>query len=196
VSTPRFELDLGVAGAFGASSGTIDARRGMPDLGTLVEFGPRVRWNIGPGVGGGRWRLEVPLRGVLDLSDGFARRGVVGEPKVIFERQAQGGWVYSTSVGAIVGNRRFADTLYGVAPAFETSDRPAYVAESGLIGWRVASGFSRPLTADWRLFGVARLDSVAGAANRDSPLVRRNVGASIGLGVNYTWSRSARAAWD
>jgi len=46
------------------------------------------------------------------------------------------------------------------------------------------------------LFGFARLDTVAGAANENSPLVRRSTGASVGLGVAYTWMRSERAAFD
>lgn len=50
IKTPSFELDVGVAGSFGAKSDDIKARSGMPDLGTLVEFGPRLRWNIGGGV--------------------------------------------------------------------------------------------------------------------------------------------------
>jgi outer membrane protein len=51
IKTPRFELDIGVAGSFGANSDDIDARRGMSNLGTLVEFGPRVKWNLGAGPG-------------------------------------------------------------------------------------------------------------------------------------------------
>ena len=38
----------------------------MPDLGTLVEFGPRVKWNLGSGPGNGRWRAELAVRGVFD----------------------------------------------------------------------------------------------------------------------------------
>ena len=38
VKQPAFEVDIGVSGAFGARSDDIEARRGMPDLGTLVEF--------------------------------------------------------------------------------------------------------------------------------------------------------------
>lgn len=37
LKTERFELDIGFAGAFGSDSKDSDARRGLPDLGTLVE---------------------------------------------------------------------------------------------------------------------------------------------------------------
>jgi outer membrane scaffolding protein for murein synthesis (MipA/OmpV family) len=60
----------------------------------------------------------------------------------------------------------------------------------------VGTAFSRSLARDWNLFGFARLDTVAGAANESSPLVRRTTGATVGLGVAYTWLRSQRAAFD
>jgi outer membrane scaffolding protein for murein synthesis (MipA/OmpV family) len=196
IKTERFELDIGFAGSFGASSDVIDARRGMPDLGALVEFGPRVKWNLGQGPGGGRWRLELPLRAVFDLSDGLARRGATFEPELAFERRAHAGWTYSTSVSAILADRRLADTFYGVGPIYATAERPAYVARSGLVSWRLSGSFTRTLSPDWRLFGFGRIDSVSGAANTASPLVRRNAGATVGAGVAYTWMRSERRAVD
>ena len=92
IKTPRFELDIGVAGSFGARSDDVAARRGMPDLGTLVEFGPRIKWNLGEGPGGGRWRAELPVRGVFDLNDRAAHRGMAFEPELSFQRRAKGGW--------------------------------------------------------------------------------------------------------
>ncbi len=50
--------------------------------------------------------------------------------------------------------------------------------------------------ADWRLFGFARIDTVAGGANKNSPLVRQTTGATVGLGVSYTWMRSSERARD
>lgn len=194
--TPTFEVDVGVAGSFGSRSEDIEVRRGMPDLGTLVEFGPRLKWNIGQGPGNGRFRAEFPLRGVFDLNDHLAHKGMAFEPELIFERPAQGGWSYSTSIGAVWGDRRLADTFYGVAPIHAMAGRTAYVADSGLIAWRLAASFSRNLSPDLRLFGFARADSVAGAANESSPLVQQKTGASVGLGLTYTWKRSKNQAAD
>lgn len=194
--TPAFEVDVGVAGAFGSRSEEIEVRRGMPDLGTLVEFGPRLKWHIGQGPGNGRFRAEFPLRGVFDLNDHLAHKGMAFEPELIFERPAQGGWSYSTSIGAVWGDRRLADTFYGVAPIHAMAGRPAYVADSGLIAWRLSASFSRKLSPDLRLFGFARADSVAGAANESSPLVQQTTGASVGLGLTYTWKQSKDQAAD
>lgn len=196
VKTPTVEIDVGVAGSFGASSDDIEIRRGMPDLGTLVQFGPRLKWNLGQGPGQGRWRAEFPLRGVFDLDDGLAHKGMAFEPELIFERRAEGGWGYSTSIGAVWGNRQLADTFYGVAPLHARAGRAAYVADSGLITWRLSASFSRHLSPDLRLFGFARADSVARAANAASPLVQQQTGTSVGLGLLYTWKQSERRAAD
>ena len=187
------ELDIGVSGAFGSNARDVSARSNMPDLGTLIEFGPRLTWKLGEAAGG-RWRVELPLRGVFDLSDGAAQRGLAFEPELQFDRRTVGGWSYSTSVSAVFANRRLADTFYGVANQYATATRPAYAAESGLIAWRVSTSASRALGPDWRLFGFARLQTVGGAANKASPLVRQTTGASIGLGVAYTWKQSEQRA--
>jgi MipA family protein len=196
LKTPRFELDIGVSGAFGSSSNDIEARRGMPNLGTLVEFGPRLKVNLGPGPGGGRWRLELPLRGVFDLSDSLAHRGLTVEPELVFERRSPTGLAYSVGIGAIAADQRLSSTFYGVDPVFARPDRPAYRAEGGLLAWRLSTSASIPVGPDWRLFGFVRLDSVSGAANRASPLVRATNGVSAGFGAAYTWRRSTARAAD
>lgn len=194
--TRDFELDVGFAGSFGSNSDRIDARQGMKDLGTLVELGPRLKWNLGAGPAGGSLRAELPLRAVFDISDSFAHRGLSFEPELVYDRRSQAGWRYSASIGAIVADRKLARTFYEVSAAEATLARPTYTAHSGLVGWRLATSVSRSLTPDWRLFGFARIDSVAGSANKNSPLVRQTTGATIGIGVTYTWMRSSERARD
>jgi len=189
IKTPQYELDIGFAGAFGSNSNDIEARRGMPDLGTLIEFGPRLKWNLGDGPANGRLRAEFAVRGVFDLSDGFSNKGISFEPKLIYERAA-GPWRYSTSAGLIVGNQKLASTFYGVAPAFATAFRPAYNAESGLIAWRLGANLTRQLSPQVRIFGFAQLNTVAGAANSASPLVQKRNGSTLGVGLLYTFAKS------
>lgn len=194
VRTPTFEIDVGVAGAFGSSASDIEARRGMADLGTLVEFGPRLKWNLGEGLGG-RLRLELPVRGVFDIDDRLAHRGTSFEPEVNWRRRTDA-WTWGASVGLVAADRRLADTFYGVPASVATPTRPAYRARGGLVAWRFGASATREITDDWRLFVFGRLDSVEGAANQASPLVRRTNGASVGVGVTYTWLRSSRPAED
>ncbi len=194
IKTDQYELDIGVAGSFGSNSDEIDARRGMPALGTLVEFGPRLKVFLGPGPGNGRWRAEFPVRGVFDLSRSAAHRGTSFEPELIFERETASRWRYSTRLSAILADQRLASTFYGVDTAYATTDRPAYRAASGLVSTRLAVSLSYSPSRDWRLFSVARLNTVSGSANEASPLVRQSTGTSVGVGVVYTGFRSERMA--
>ena len=133
---------------------------------------------------------------MFDLNDDLAHKGMAFEPTLRFERRTQRGWEYHTSVGAVVGDRRLADTFYGVAPAYATPQRPAYTARGGLIAWRLGTTISHRVNEDLRLFAFARVDSVSGAANDASPLVDRRTGASAGLGLTWTLMRSSAEGRD
>lgn len=195
--TDRYELDVGFAGAFGSSSDEVPARQGMPRLGTLVEFGPRLKWRLSPDDrAAGRWTLELPVRGVFDVDDGFRRRGISVEPELDYDLRLTGALDLGLRASVIFGDRALADTFYGVAPAFATADRPAYRARAGLVAWRLGASLSRPLGPDWRVFGFVRVDSVHGAANASSPLVRRPTDATAGIGLTWTWLRSASRGSD
>lgn len=194
VRTPEFELDLGFAAALGASSERLEARKGMPDLGLLLEAGPKLRWNLAE-QGSLRWRAELPLRAVFDASDSMKMRGWSLEPALQLEHRGET-WMSTWSVGALLGNRRLTDTFYGVAPVYATVDRPTYEASAGLIAWRANLSVSRALARDWRVFGFTRIESLAGAANRASPLVQRQSGASFGIGLSWSGWRSERTAAD
>jgi outer membrane scaffolding protein for murein synthesis (MipA/OmpV family) len=196
IKTPRLELDLGFSGAFGASSQQIEARQGMPDLGTLVEFGPRLKWHLGEGEGQRHWRVELPLRGVFDLNHQFAHKGLSFEPELVFERRNPVGWSFNTVASLVWGDQRLADTFYGVAPGLATGQRPAYAAQGGLIAQRLSLGVWQDLTPRLRLFGLLRFESVHGAANLDSPLLKKRSDGLLLLGLKYSWKQSDRAGTD
>ena len=127
--SPEFEFDVGAGASLGANSRNIDARRGMPDLGTLVEVGPRLKWHLGAAPGKGKWRLEMPLRAAFELSGGLRSRGASFEPDLVYDRRNPDGWNTKASVGAVFGSRTLNDHFYGVAPAYATATRQAYTGE-------------------------------------------------------------------
>ncbi len=185
------EIDVGLAGSFGSAPRDNDARRGMRRIGTLAELGPRVKWDLGPGFGGGRWRAALPLRLVLDVDHGFQDRGVAFEPDIGWGRRSASGWGYGVNLGLMIGSRRLAETFYEVKPQdVIIPTRPAYEAKAGLISTRLGISAFKPLSPDWRFFVFARVDTVKGAANRSSPLVDKPTGASVGLGLSWTGWRS------
>ena len=192
--SPQFELDFGAGASLGAKSSNIDVRRGMPNLGTLLEFGPRLKWHLGDAPLGAKWRLELPVRGVFELKSGLQSRGASFEPELLWDQRNADGWNTTASVGAVFGSRTLNDHFYGVAPSYATAARPAFAARSGLIATRLGVNSWTALSRDWHVFVFARLDSVASAANAASPLVRQRTGTTVGMGLSWTWLRSDERA--
>jgi MipA family protein len=197
IKTPRSELDVGFAASLGTRAEGIEARRGMDDLGMLLEFGPRLKINIGDAsAGSGTSRIQIPVRGVFDLNDHFRFRGISYELQWVKDLELPDNWSVTTNLAAVYGDQQLVDTFYRVAPAEATPVRPAYAATAGLIALRASLWASHLFTPDMRLIGYLRFDSVAGAANHDSPLVRRDSGWTLGLGLAWTLADSERGAKD
>lgn len=186
------ELDVGFSASLPASSDAVPARKGMPDLGTLVEFGPGLKWTVSRPTPSSRLRLELPLRSVLEVQGGVREQGVAFEPTLIYEtRDAASGWSFAASTGLVVGDSRLNQYFYGVEPVYATPSRAAYSAQAGLIATRLGFTASRAMTPDLRLFAFARFESYGAAANRTSPLFLESAGHSVGLGLSWTLGRSA-----
>ena len=197
INSDRVELDLGFALSLPARSDDVAARAGMPDLRSLLEFGPRLKVLLAEPSSTSRVRLELPLRMPLELGNGFQRQGLVFEPRVVYEvGDGTGTWQADANVGAVFGNARLNGYFYDVAPRYARADRPVYEASGGLMMTRLGVSLSRRLTPDWRVFGFTRYDNHSHAANRDSPLFRKRSGLSVGAGFTWTFHRSAARAWE
>lgn len=195
VRTDNIEFDIGFAASLPASSNDIAARKDMPDLGTLIEFGPRLKTVLARPSADSQVRLELPVRSVLEVQGGVRSQGWAAEPELIWETRAPGSaWRFSTSAGLVFGDARLNRYFYNVPTEFATANRPAFDAHAGLIASRVSVSASRALTPDVRVFGFMRAESYAGSANAASPLYLRNTGTSAGIGLNWTLGRSEARA--
>ncbi|MCG6932677.1 MAG: MipA/OmpV family protein [Gallionella sp.] len=195
LKTPRTELDLGFAASLGSPSSDIAARQGMANLGTLIEFGPRLKVNLGNLADIRRdSRFQFPLREVIDVSHGFVSRGITFEPEWVRDTRLREHWLLSTNLGMLFGDTTLADTFYGVSPGDATPTRNSYSAKGGLFALRAGLFVSHSVSPDLRLFYSFRIESLAGAANRDSPLVRRRLGWGAVIGFAYTMARSEQPA--
>jgi outer membrane protein len=194
--TERTEFDVGLAASLPARSSDVKAREGMPNLGTLLELGPRLKVNLFNPSPRSRVRLDLPLRGVIEVRSGARTQGWTFEPKIVYEARgnAQENWTFDANVGMVIGDRRINSYFYEVQPQYATAARPAYEADAGLMLVRVGASSSRLLNPDLRVFGFVRFESYANAANRDSPLLQRNTGVSAGLAFAWTIKRSAQMA--
>jgi outer membrane scaffolding protein for murein synthesis (MipA/OmpV family) len=191
----RAELDVGFAGALPSDSDDVDERAGMPDLGPLLEFGPRLKLRLADLGNNRRLRAEFPLRAVIEARGGLHGRGYTFEPRLAYEMAGEGGvWTLETNLSAVIGDRRINRHFYEVAPQYASATRPAYAADAGLLMTRLGLFGSRRLNQDLRLFGYLRFETYKGAANRDSPLHVKDSGVSGGVGVMWTFKRSSRRA--
>jgi len=188
---PDYELDLGVSGSFPATSNDIAVRQGMPDLGSLLEFGPRLKVKL-PSPGASlRLGLDLPLREVFEISGGTRGQGLVFEPTLVLDAaNVGGGWSLTAKAGLTWGDQQVNQYFYGVAPAYATALRPAFEAQSGLMSARASLGASKSLSPDVRVFGYARMDYFGLSANTASPLHLQNSSPSLGLGLTWTLGRS------
>lgn len=195
--TDRYEFDIGFAASLPANSNDVDLRQGMPDLGTLIEFGPRIKVKLAEPAADQRATFELPLRAVLEFNGGVRQVGYALEPKLAYEWRVAGDWRLKSAVSLVLGDQQLNQYFYGVSAAYATASRPAYEAQSGLISSRLTVDGSKRLGPDLNLFAFARYDLHEGAANRASPLFAQNQGTSVGLGLTWTLGRSeARAGSD
>jgi len=194
--TDNVELDVGFSGALPASSNDVALRRGMPDLGTLIEFGPRIKLKLAEPAAGQRVTLEVPLRAALEINGGVRQVGMALEPKLAYERTVGSDWRIKAAVSLVVGDQQLNQYFYGVPAAYATATRPAYEAQSGLISSRLMLDGGKRITPDVSLFAFARYDMYNASANRASPLYAQDTGTSLGLALTWTLGRSSTRTGD
>lgn len=196
VHSDRWELDVGFSGALPASSNEVELRRGMPDLGTLLEFGPRLKVRLAQPAADARVTLELPLRAALEFNGGVRQIGYALEPKLAYEREMVGDWRVKSAVSVLIGDQQLNQYFYGVPATYATATRPAFDAQSGLISTRLTVDGSKRLSPDLSLFAFARYDLHNGSANRASPLFAQDSGTSVGLALAWTLGRSSARASD
>jgi outer membrane protein len=191
------ELDIGLAASLPARSDNVAARAGMPDLGALAEFGPRLKLRLAQFDERRGLRAELPLRAVIEGRGGLRHQGYTFEPRLVYEeRSGDGKWRFDAHVAAVVGDGKINRYFYEVRPEYATATRPAYAADSGLILARVGLSMSRVVNRDLKVYSFLRAENYGVGANDDSPLHRRDKGVSAGVGLAWTWMRSARLASD
>ncbi len=187
--TPRFEWDVSGAGSFGSSANSVHAREGMPSIGTLIEIGPALKVNLGDLIDAKRdphgTQLELPVRAVFDVSHSFEHRGWTFEPRLSHTAWTGETFALVVSASALVGDRSLNHLYYGVDSPYATAGRPAYDASAGLVATRLNASLRHRISPTLRLQYFAQLETVRGAANEASPLVRSKQDA--GFGVSLIW---------
>ncbi len=189
--TPKMRFNISADFAVPVNSKDSDARAGMDDLDTVIQFGPSLEITLA----GGRFkpdhlRLEIPVRAAIatDLSS-VESVGWIFEPRLTYEtrRPYKTGFTYLVSGGLRFSTEDLHQFYYNVDAQFVTPERSQFDAQGGY------SGLFIDYIANWRsesfiYWALLRYQNLQGAAFEDSPLVEQNDYLLIGAGITWVFA--------
>jgi len=194
----RYDFDLSFGGAFPVNAGENRARKDMEPLDWLVEFGARLMITVWDHPGESRLRIGLPLRSVFSANGtNFTRRGFVTVPGLIHEQFA---WPCQrcrtlSFFGPTLASEGVADYFYQVEKKDVTPERGEYDARRGLIGTDLTTGLAYTHQS-WEVYIGGRVSSYAGAANRASPLFRRETNVAGFIAFGWLFYQSSAEAYS
>lgn len=193
LETARVKLDVSVAASVPTRSRDNAARRGMSDLAPAVEVGPNLNIELLQSADRRvHLELRLPLREAIAVQHSPRAIGTTFSPNLNLDiGGVAGGWHVGLLGGPLFADRKYHDYYYGVGGADATPQRPAYRARGGYAGWQALAATSRRFGRTW-VGAFVRYDSLRGAVFEASPLVRRDHGVSVGLGVSWVFASSGR----
>ena len=193
LETARAKLDVSVAASVPTRSRDNAARRGMSDLAPAVEIGPNLNIELLQSADRRvHLELRLPLREAIAVQRSPRAIGTTFSPNLNLDiAGVAGGWHVGLVGGPLFADRKYHDYYYGVSGADATPQRPAYRARGGYAGWQALAATSRRFGRMW-VGAFVRYDSLRGAVFDASPLVRRDHGVSVGLGVSWVFASSGR----
>lgn len=198
----RLDIDLSVGASAPRRSKDNEARQGMPDLKSTIEVGPNINWRLAGGRTtlfgeGGGWRLQLrlPVRAAFTVESSPRYIGWISAPNLNLDLRTASGWNIGLLAGPNYNSQRYHGYFYDVAPAYATTDRPAYHAEGGYAGSRALMAVSRRFDAQW-VGAFLQYDNLRGARFEDSPLVRQRQNWSFGIATAWVLKTSERRVPD
>jgi outer membrane protein len=177
----RLKLDLSLDFSFAVDSDDIDLRRGMDDIGSLIEIGPALEVKLFESKSN-KWLLKFPMRSVKEIDDDqFGSAGYNFSPAISLEKKYLGGsWVLGASWAFQFGDQKYNSIYYSVASEFATVNRSVYEASSGYAGSRFQLALTSKSSKNLLVFFL-RYDSIHGAVFDDSPLVETDTNTTLGF---------------
>jgi len=199
----KIKLDLSLAGNIPVPRDNSGARRGMPELDPVGEFGPTLDidlWQDGARYEGetSLW-LKLPMRVAMSVGDPLIEaQGWFFSPYLDLSYRKGGErsfWKTSLALGPLYGSRRYHEYFYKVPVKYETADREAYQPEGGYSGSRAT--LSVVVNSKRWFFGFfMRYDQLSGAVFEDSPLVETKQYTAIGFAISRIFTSSSEKVPD
>jgi len=164
------------------------ARQGMPALNLTAQVGPQLNWMVQES-NKSKLSLHLPLRIAVDTSQTYL--GWVTEPSLRYERYnilpEMGQVMLRLEGGLLYASQRYNHNYYGVDQAYVTAIRPAYRANKGLHSYFLDTAL-RYKVDDALSFGLkVRMRTLIPSVIADSPLVRKKLYLSAGIGFAYSF---------
>jgi len=165
------------------------ARKGMPEIGAIVEAGPGIKFFIADRESPNPLYLKAGVRAAIsvDTDDlGLAYEGLRGNIKLIYRNSTllrEQGVSFGLNAGVDFANRDYHETFYSVDPVYATPSRPAYSVDGGYSGFSLSANAVKKLNARWSLGAYYRWDNQAGAVYADSPLVKTENNHILGVAI-------------
>jgi len=185
-----FELDLSFDGTLPSRSGKPNPKRaGMPQLETVIEFGPKLIIHLLKTKN--KQTLDLNLAGRFAFSTSLKKwqdQGVQFNPFIsykiedIFTQKS----LFMLSYSAKWSSRKLMRYYYQVAPSLETPQRPQYHAKSGLLETSLSALAYYPIYKEVMIFGGIIKAFYDNASNRQSPLLPKDRTTSVVLGIYLT----------
>lgn len=166
------------------------ARLGMPRLAAAGEIGPDLVWRLS-GTGSQGLALHWPLRAAVTLQRDPQAIGWVSTLHLQWNGTLGDGWRVGLRGGAMWASQRYNAYYYGVEPSQASTSRPAYAAPGGCGGLQALASLSRRFDRLW-VGAYVQADSLRGSVVADSPLVRREQGLSLGVGMAWVFASSTQ----
>ena len=183
-------VDVSLAFALAVDSEDNQARKGMSDLGHIIELGPRIQFKLYQSEDKNtRVRLAIPLRTALATNfNNTENIGLVFSPYLQF-RHFKAGWESAVSIGPSWASEEYHDYFYEVKPQYATTTRSAYDAKSGYSGSRLTFSLSKRF--DKVYFGMfTRYDYLKGATFIDSPIINKEDSLTLGFALSWVFIKS------
>jgi MipA family protein len=172
--TETYEFTLSASAVITPDSDKSTLREGMPELGSIIEFGPSFNVRLSGDKPNQGWQLHLPWRAVFAIDDDESGyMGHIFQPQLVY-RDTWSEWNLNYRVGVSFADDKYHAHYYTVAPEYATENRPAFAAAGGYSGWHNQISLTRKLDIfdkQTRLALFVRYDNLDGTEINDSPLV-------------------------
>lgn len=191
------KLNMSVAGNVPVPSDPEGARRGMPGLDPIIEFGPSLNTRLWKTGEKREFWLKLPLRAAFSVGNPLMDyQGFVFSPYFQYIKRYHFGrkmWRLNLSFGPIFASQRYNNYFYEVEPQYATPNRQTYQSNGGYSGSRITGSVARN-SKHFYVGAFARYDTLQGAVFADSPLVETDEYFVFGLIFAWIFSTSKEHA--